>query len=255
MEYTVRVKVMGAVAVLVIGAAGGLVGSTWLASSAYRSRWDQVGKAERTMNVTGSARRRIRSDVAQWSIWVQGDSPDMQQAYARIKDGTERLRAFLDAHGVKPAEVQVSAVETETHHARDKDGRDTPEVVGYTLTRWFNVRSTDVESIERIAGDVTSLIEQGVHLGSKRPEFTYSKLADLKVDIIGEAARDARTRADTLASNAGCRIGEVRTARMGVLQVTSPDSTATSSEGVLDTTTIEKDVTSVVALSIVVEPK
>jgi uncharacterized protein len=253
MEHTIRVKIMGAVAVLAIGAAGGLVASTWLVSSAYRARWDQVGKSDRSMTVTGSARRRIRSDVVQWSIWIQGDAKELKEAYAQVKDGADRVRKYLDARGVKPADVQVSAIETEAHHARDKDGHDTPDVIGYTLTRWFNVRSSDVEAIEQIAGDVTELIEQGVHLGSRRPEFTYSKLADLKVDIIGEAARDARTRADTIAGNAGCRIAEVRTARMGVLQVTSPDSTATSGEGVFDTTTIEKDVTSVVALTIVVK--
>ncbi len=62
-------------------------------------------------------------------------------------------------------------------------------------------------------------------------------------------------RAETIATNAGCRIGEIRTCRMGVLQVTSPDSTATSGEGVFDTTTIDKDVTSVVSLTIVVEAR
>jgi hypothetical protein len=185
MEYTVRVKVLGAAVVLVLGAGGGLVASTWLASNAYRARWDQIGKSERTMTVTGSARRRIRSDVANWSIWVEGDAKELTDAYAQVKDGVGRVQKFLASTGVPPGDVRLSAVETETHHARDKDGHDTPEVIGYTLTRWFNVRSNDVESIERIAGDVTGLIEQGVHLGSKRPEFTYGKLADLKVDILG----------------------------------------------------------------------
>ena len=56
------------------------------------------------------------------------------------------------------------------------------------------------------------------------------------------------------ATQAGCRVGEVRTARMGVLQVTQPDSTETTGGGVYDTSTIEKDVCAVVSLTIVVDP-
>ena len=82
-----------------------------------------------------------------------------------------------------------------------------------------------------------------------------AKIADMKVDLLGDATADARRRAETIAAQAGCRVGEVRTARMGVLQVTEPDSTDTSSQGVYDTSTIDKDVTAVVSLTIVVEQR
>ncbi len=54
--------------------------------------------------------------------------------------------------------------------------------------------------------------------------------------MIGEASRDARTRADQVVGNAGCAIAEVRHARMGVLQITQPNSTDVSDTGIYDTT-------------------
>jgi len=254
-EYTVRVKLMGAAAVLVAGGAGGLVASTWVASSAYKARWEQASKSERTMTVTGSSRRRIQSDVATWKITVEGRGADLQAAFGQNKAGVRAVQEFLKTNDVKADEVALSAVATEKHHARDKDGHELADVAAYTLTRTFTVRSTDVRRIERIAGSVTELLESGIQVATERPEFTCSKISDMKVDLLGDATADARRRADTIAAQAGCRIGEVRTARMGVLQVTQPDSTDTSSEGRYDTTTIDKDVTAVVSLTIVVEPR
>lgn len=255
MEYTVRLKVFGAVAVLTAGAVGGLVASTWVASSAYRARWDSASKGERTMTATGSARIRVRSDVATWNVWVEGRNPDLKAAYAQVKAGVERVQAYLAAKGVAPADIQLSAVDTSTHFVRDADGNTTSRVENYVLKRWFTVQSKDVDRIESISGDVTALLEEGVLLGAEFPRYTVSSLAERKVDLSGRATRDARTRAETIATNAGCRLGEIRTARLGVLQVTAPNSTQTSSEGVYDTSTIDKDVTAVVSLTIVVEPQ
>ncbi|HRI54143.1 MAG TPA: SIMPL domain-containing protein, partial [Pseudomonadota bacterium] len=71
--------------------------------------------------------------------------------------------------------------------------------------------------------------------------------------ILGEATKDARTRADEIAANSGCSIGEVRQAQMGVIQITQPDSTEVSGYGRYDTSTIDKDVSVVVSLTLGIE--
>lgn len=252
-ELTVRLKVFGAVAVLAAGTLGGILGATWIASRAYSRRWELASRGERTMTVTGSSRMRVRSDMATWSIRVEGRGTELKAAYSEIKAGVEAVQRFLAANQVKEAEITLSGVDTETHFVRDKQGNSTPEVAAYTLTRHFTVRSADVERIERISGSVTELLETGVRVGASSPSFTCSQIASLKVDLAGDATADARRRADTIASQAGCRVGEVRSARLGVLQITPPESNETSGEGLYDTTTIDKDVRAVVSLTIVIE--
>lgn len=95
----------------------------------------------------------------------------------------------------------------------------------------------------------------GIQVVSELPEYYYTQIAALKIDLIGEASKDARTRAEKIANHAGCRLSEVRNARMGVLPITRPNSTETSSQGIHDTSTIDKDVTSIVTLTLVVEPQ
>ena len=68
------------------------------------------------------------------------------------------------------------------------------------------------------------------------------------------ASADARLRADNIASATGAALGELRDARMGVLQITRPLSTEVSSWGIYDTDTIEKDVRAVVTATFGIAP-
>ena len=70
--------------------------------------------------------------------------------------------------------------------------------------------------------------------------------------MLGEAAKDAKTRADKIAESTNSSIGSIRSAKMGVMQITAPESTEVSDYGVNDTASIEKDVTAVVNVSFAV---
>ena len=70
----------------------------------------------------------------------------------------------------------------------------------------------------------------------------------MKVTMLAEAARDARARAEQIAASSGCRVGEPRFARMGVLQITPIYSTEISGSGMNDTTSLDKDITAIVSM-------
>jgi uncharacterized protein len=255
MENGLKFGLLGAAAVLSLGAAGGLIGSTALASRAYQARGTQAQRQEQTLNVTGSARRRITSDLAVWEIDISGEDKELTGAYKIVKNGFDRVAAFLKNQKFSPAEISVGAIDTTEQHTtvKDKNGNETQEFKGYALRRTIVVSSRNIAAVAAAAGEVTELIQDGILVVSRAPRYHYTKLSDLKIAMIGEAAKDARNRADQIASNSGCRVSEVRNARMGVLQITQPESTDVSSEGINDTSTIEKDVTSVVALTLGLE--
>ena len=90
-------------------------------------------------------------------------------------------------------------------------------------------------------------------LESSPPKYYDTQLGDLKVSMLGEAAQDAKARAEQIAASTGSSIGAIRSARMGVMQITAADSTDVSDYGIYDTSTIEKDVTAVVNINFAVE--
>jgi hypothetical protein len=131
-------------------------------------------------------------------------------------------------------------------------GQPSNEIVGYELKQSVTVTSNDVDKIARIAREATELINQGILLESGSPDFYYTKLGDLKVEMLGEAAKDAKARADKIAESTSSSIGNIRSARMGVMQITAPESTEVSDYGINNTSSIEKDVTAVVNASFAV---
>ena len=133
------------------------------------------------------------------------------------------------------------------------NGQETSEISGYSLRQQLEVRSNDVDKIAQIAREATELINQDILIESNAPQYYYTQLGDLKIEMLGESAKDAKTRAERIASSTGNSIGTVRSAKMGVLQITAADSTEVSDYGISDTSSIDKDITAVVNISFAVE--
>lgn len=254
MEHIIRIRAIGAAITISAAIAVSAITSTVVASRAYKGRAEQSARNTQEMTVKGSARTAVRSDLAVWNITMNGYGTELKAAYEVLEHAVDRVKSFLIEQGFDEAELSLNAITTTTHTRREKDGRETTEVAGHTLRRTFTVTSHAVDRVAKAAGEVTQLLRENVQVTSFPPEYTYSKVADLKVAILGDASKDARDRANQVASNAGCRIGEVRRASMGVIQITQPHSTEISGYGMYDTSTIEKDVSVVVNVTFAVLP-
>lgn len=210
-------------------------------------------KGDDSITVTGSAKRRITSDLVVWSAGVTVEAPSLSEAYRQLTDSVPRIKQYLLGKGIPEDQMVVSSISTTQVKARDKDGNETSEIIGYTLGQSIVVRSNDVTKIGQIAREATELINQGILIESSAPAYYYTQIGDLKIEMLGEAAKDAKERAEKIASSTGNSIGAVRSAKMGVMQITAADSTDVSDYGVYDTSTIEKDMTAVVNVSFAVD--
>ena len=254
MEYRVRVNLLSTAIVIALGVVVSVITSTVVAARAYQSRVRQLASSEREITVKGSARERVTSDIGMWTVTVSGEGKTLPEAFGVLDAGAAKVAAFLKDQGFADAEVVMEAIETKNHYAMDANGKATWTVEGYELSRQVTVTSGAVTKMSLAAGEVTKLIKDGVVVSSFKPRFYYTKIADLKVKILGEAAKDAMTRAVEIAKNSGGSVGAVRNVQMGVLQITEPNSTEVRSEGIYDTDTIDKDVSAVVTVTYGIEP-
>lgn len=212
----------------------------------------QVKQADQTIVVTGSAKKRIMSDKVIWKAGISFQARNLGDAYSALRNNMPKVRSYLLSKGVKPDEIKLSAIESQTVTERGPNGEDTGRLSGYSLKQSIQVRSNDVARIEKLSRESTELIRDGILLESSPPEYVYTKLADVKQAMLAEAAKDAKARAEKVAASVGSRIGGVRSARMGVLQITPADSNDVSDSGMSDTTSVEKDITSVVSVTFAV---
>ncbi len=214
--------------------------------------YSKTKRGDEAITVTGSAKKRITSDLVLWNAGVSAQAPTLTDAYKQLSDSIPRIKQYLLGKGIPEDQMTVSAITTTPQKRQDANGNETSEIIGYTLQQQVSVRSNDVAKIAQVAREATELINQGILIESKPPQYYYTQIGDLKIEMLGEAAKDAKERAEKIASSTGNSIGAGALARMGVLQITAADSTDVSDYGVYDTSTIEKDMTAVVNISFAV---
>lgn len=223
-----------------------------LASLIFGWFYSNAKRGDEAITVTGSAKRRITSDLVVWSAGVSSQSPALADAYKQLADNIPRIKQYLLSKGIPENQMTVSSISSVTLKGKDSDGNETSEITGYSLSQQIEVRSNDLQKIAQVARESTELINQGILIESAAPKYYYTQIGDLKIEMLGEAAKDAKERASRIAMSTGNSIGSVRSAKMGVLQITAADSTDVSDYGVYDTSTIEKDMTAVVNVSFAV---
>ncbi len=228
--------------------AAGLVASSIILAWAYTNKKN----GDEAVTVTGSAKKRIKSNLVVWSASVSYRSADLSSAYRSLTENVPKIKKYLIEKGVEEDQITISAISSQTLHGRDENGNSTSEVTGYSLGQEVEVRSGKVDLISKIAREATELINQGILIESSPPRYYYTELGDLKIEMLGEAAKDAKIRAEQIAASTGNKVGAIRSARMGVMQITAADSTEVSDYGINDTSTIDKDLTAVVNINFAV---
>lgn len=210
-------------------------------------------QGDQTITVTGSARKRIKSDLVIWKAGVSYQASSLADAYRSLSENVPKVKSYLVSKGIPDNQITISSISSQTLHGRDSNGQETGEITGYSLRQELEVRSNDVDKIAKIAREATELINQGILLESNAPEYHYTKLGEEKVTMLAEAAKDAKARAEKVAEATNSRIGSVKTARMGVLQITPADSNEVSDSGMNDTSSLDKDITAVVNMGFAID--
>lgn len=217
--------------------AGGIVIAVIVAGLFVQS----VRSAGNTLTSTGSAKTQVTSDSGKLSgsVLAYATEFDLAAGYAKIDKDTKKVKDFLLKAGAAEEEITISPVVLNEQYDYNNN---TGGPKRYELRATVSVDSTDVPKITNISNTVDDLAGQGVLFQTYGAQYFYSKLADLRVSLLGDAVKDAKARAKEIANASGGRIGQLKSATSGVVQVLAPNSIDTSDYGTYDTTTVEKDV-------------
>lgn len=216
------------------------------ASIVFTRTWTHLHESQ-VIEVTGSARKNVQSDLVIWRAGFNIEDESLLAAHEKLRAGLDKVAVFLRAQGVTEFTILPVQVREVTERRHGDDEESVARRVGYRLTQRIEVRSKEIPTATRLGTEAAALLAQGVALVSEGIEFIYTKANEAKVEMMAEATKDARARAEQIAAQGGRRIKELRTARMGVVQINPLYSTATSWEGNNDTSSLEKTITTTVS--------
>ena len=224
-----------------------------LCSIIFVSAWKSNYSSNQTITVTGSAKKDIISDLGILRGAIKVEAPTAESAYQELKRQKPILISYLATNGFPEKEIEFFTMNSYPIYEMSPAGYQTNKVRAYNYNQRIEIKSNDVNKIKSISLEIPSLIEKGVSFNVEMPEYHYTKIADVKIEIQAEAAKDAMNRASRIALSTGRELGPMRSARMGVIQITPRLSNQISDYGVNDLSSIEKEITAVVTASFEIE--
>jgi hypothetical protein len=224
--------------------AAGLVLSSMLATTT----WLKVKNSQFIMS-KGSTRKNVKSDLVVWRGSFTTEAPTLLEAQHKLQADRGKVAQFLDGNGVtniifKPIAIEKMEASVQLKTPTENVTQSEQRTVGYRLIQSVRVESSDVDRLAQL--DTTPLVERGVLFTTEPPLFLYTKVAEEKIEMLADATKDARARAEQIAAQGSRSIANLHNAEMGVFQITPLHSTDISGEGMNDTSSLDKTITAVV---------
>jgi hypothetical protein len=222
----------GTIIALGIILAAGIIGFTFY----------KIKALENTLAVTGSAKTSVVSDTVKWNTQITRavSISALDTGYTQMASDIAKVKTFLLDAGVPESEITISAVSFYENYSYGQNVAFNQRE--YILNQYITVSSKDIQKITELSKGVDAVIAEGVIFQTMSLEYYISNLPELRVSLLGQAVADAKARADELATSSGKRVGTLKSASSGVVQVLSPNSTEVADYGSYDTSQIDKEV-------------
>lgn len=203
-----------------------------------------------SITVTGSAKQRVEADLGKWnaSFTRRTGTYDLKSGIVRAAADMAAIKKFVTDHGIEESAIITTPIQTESIYEYVNYGM-TNNLIGYNVRQSVRVESEDVDAIEQLGKDIAKLIDQGIVADYQNTEYFYTKITDLRPELFAQATADAQLRAEAIARGTDAKVGKLKSARTGVVQILPPNSLEVSDYGAYDTSTRQKEVTATVSVS------
>ncbi|MFA6000133.1 MAG: SIMPL domain-containing protein [Candidatus Paceibacterota bacterium] len=230
---------------------GVILGASIIISFAIASYTFYSLRSADYITTTGSAKMAVTSDTVKWTSTISRivKLSTVKDGYAKMDTDLKEVKAFFVANGFVEKDLEISPIFMNEIYENNNTGANK----NYNLIQNIEIQSTDVNKVDALSKNIGELINKGIIFNSMMPEYYYSKLPEARVALLENAVTDAKARAEKLAEAGNKKIGDLKSASSGVVQVLSPGSAAISDYGTYDTSKIEKEIMVTVKASFLIK--
>lgn len=217
----------------------GVAGAGWFVGDGLVN----MKAAERSVAVKGLSEREVNSNLALWNIGFTVTASDLAQAQSKLTGNANAISAFLEKAGIAKEEITLGALKVSDRQANQYQNNTGPDDARYILSTTLKVRSANVDAVQNASRNIGEVVrDEGVVLGAPDQygcdlRLIYTKLNEIKPEMIAEATKDARNAAEQFAKDSGVTVGEIRSASQGYFSISSRDGSDLNSDSSCDAET------------------
>lgn len=213
------------IAVMVLSASI-IISSMVLGIFFYKARAEKP-----SLIVKGLAEREVKADLALWEINFSAGGDDPATIQGKLDRDRDAVVSFIKKQGFTEAEIipgrllMIDKLAYGYYQEGQKGER-------YQVRTSVILRSENVDLIDRVSRMTGDLVKLGVVLSENYtgPSFLFTRLNEIKGEMLDEAVVNARKSADTFAAKTGSSIGGIKNANQGVFSILPRDMTAGAME-------------------------
>ncbi len=199
----------------------GLIIAGWLLAHSII----QVKEYERTVLVKGLSEHEVMADIANWPIKIVAASNNLNELYKTLDTNIDEITAFLLKEGFSVDEFESTApLVTDKLAERYSDQN---AALRYIAQQTVTVYTDKVDLVRTAQRNIADLGKKGVVFSGyeydQRVNYLFTRLNDLKPEMIQEATRNARAAAQKFADDSASKLGKLKTASQGQFSITDRD--------------------------------
>ncbi|WP_372519573.1 SIMPL domain-containing protein [Candidatus Ruminimicrobiellum ovillum] len=192
---------------------------------------------EQSIRVVGQGVKTVTSDIIKWNMSINRTTnvAYKSEGPSWIQEDLIKVKKYLASNGIEEKDILIEPVSSYANYGNNG-------ITGYNFSQRVEVKSDDIEKIEKLALDNKALAKQDIYLEYSNLEYFVSNLAELKAEMLALATADAKARAEEIAKSSGNKICGLLSAKTGVFQIRKPLSMDISDYGIYNTSSKEKEI-------------
>ncbi len=181
---------------------------------------------ERTVTVKGLSEREYPADIVIWPIQFTVAGNDLAGLYDAVETTTQKIKDFLTEHGINSDDISYSSPVITDKSAQRFGSMPTPEF-RYTAHQTVTVYSKNVEGVRAVMGLLPELGKEGIVFTGGgfqgRTEYLFTRLNEVKPEMVEEATKKAREVAQKFAADSKSKLGKIKSAYQGQFSISARD--------------------------------
>ncbi|MCW8996081.1 MAG: SIMPL domain-containing protein [Psychromonas sp.] len=181
---------------------------------------------ERTVTVKGLSQKEVAADIVIWPIQFTAAGNKLEELYEAVDGNTAKISKFLENKGINKNAISFTAPSITDKSAQQYGNQAKPEF-RYTALQTVTVYSSDIDTVRKVMGKLSELGKQGIVFTGgnyqSQTEYLFTRLNEIKPEMIEEATRKAREVAEKFASDSKSTLGKIRKATQGQFSISARD--------------------------------
>lgn len=181
---------------------------------------------DRSVTVKGLSEREYQADIVIWPIKFTAASNDLESLYDSIEQSTSKIVTFLGKNSISSDEITLSSPAI-TDKSAQQYGGDGRAEFRYSAFQTVTVYSKNIDTVRNVMSSLSQLGKQGIAItgGSydAQTDYIFTRLNDVKPEMIEEATKKAREVAEKFASDSQSSLGKIKRASQGQFSINARD--------------------------------